>query len=218
MSVRFFLFSIFFIYSLASQAELKQDYFSLPKVVAIEERQYDQIFEVSVALGYLPSNAYNRYFSGSVSGIYKFASTWSWELFRYDLLREEETSLKDELENEFAINVSSQDFGGRFLPMTQIIRTGLMWEPFYNKGLFNNSSLVYSNLSFVFNLGSVSYESRTNQFLAGLGAIFKVFFSQSLAGKIDLRQSFVFDTVQGTTDFTEINFGIGYHFGGSIHK
>ena len=62
-------FSFLFLTPFA-RAEIKPDYFSLPKVVAIEERKYDKRFELAFGLGYFPSNAYNRYFSGSLSGTY----------------------------------------------------------------------------------------------------------------------------------------------------
>ena len=96
-------------------AGIKADYFSLPKVVAIEERKYDRSFELAVGLGYFPSNAYNRYFSGSLSGFYKFSPSWGWEVFRFDAMREEETALKKELaETEFDIEVRNQNFGRTF--------------------------------------------------------------------------------------------------------
>ena len=200
------------------QAGIKPDYFSLPKVVAIEERKYDRRFELGVGLGYFPSNAYNRYFSGSLSGFYKFSPSWGWEVFRFDAMREEETSLKRELLEEFNIEVQNKHFQGRFLPMKSIIRTSLVWEPFYNKGLFMNSMLVYSNFSVLLNVGSVFYKGRSNQAMTGIGGLYKIFFGRSYALKIDMRQSFVFDAdQQEITDFTELSVGLGYYFGGGVN-
>lgn len=200
-----------------ARAGIKPDYFSLPKVVAVEERKYDKRYEIAVGLGYFPSNAYNRYFSGSLSGIYKFSPSWSWEIARFDAMREEETALKKELETEFGVEVRNQNFGGRFLPMKGILRTGIIWEPFYNKGLFANSRLIYSNLSVLLNVGAVFYKGRSNQAMTGVGGLYKVFFGQSYALRIDLRQSFVFDAdQQSVTDFTELSVGLGYHFGGGV--
>ena len=210
-------FSFLFLTPFA-RAEIKPDYFSLPKVVAIEERKYDKRFELAFGLGYFPSNAYNRYFSGSLSGTYKFSSSWGWEIIRFDAMREEETALKKELEEEFSIDVRNQHFGGRFLPMKTILRTGLIWEPFYNKGLFANSSLIYSNLSVLINFGSVFYKGRSNQAMTGVGGLYKVFFGRSYTLRIDLRQNFVFDAdQQSLTDFTELSVGLGYHFGGVVN-
>ncbi len=213
-------FCFLFLTSLApfARAEIKPDYFSLPKVVAIEERKYDRRSELAVGLGYFPSNAYNRYFSGSLSIAYKFSPSWGWEVARFDTMREEETALKKELEEEFGINVRNQNFEGRFLPMKAILRTGLVWEPFYNKGLFANSRLVYSNLSVILNGGSVFYKGRSNQAMTGIGGLYKVFFGQSYTLRIDLRQNFVFDAdQQKVTDFTELSVGLGYRFGGGVN-
>ncbi len=218
MFLRVFLGALSLLVYQSVFAEIKADYFALPEVVAIEDRQYDNKYEISAALGYFPSDAYNRYFSGSVAATYKLTPTWSWEVLRYDIMREEPTSLKDELSSEFAIDVQSPTFGGRFLPMTGIVRTGVLWEPFYNKGLFGNSSLIYSNLSVVLNLGHVSYKSREGQFMFGLGGIYKIYISETYSAKVDVRQSFVLDSVQGTTDFTELSIGLGYHFGGIVTR
>ena len=212
------LFVFFFILltPLISLGQIKPDYFSLPKVVAIEERKFDQKFEVAFGFSYFPSNAFNRYFSGSLAGYYKFSPNWSWEIFRFDAMREEETDLKTRLEEDLAIEVRNQNFGGRFLPMKSIIRSGLVWEPFYNKGLFANSKLVHSNLSVLLNGGAVFYKGRSNQAMVSLGAIYNFFFSSSYCLKLDFRQSFVFDADQGLTDFTELGLGIGYRFGGGV--
>ena len=150
--------------------------------------------------------------------LYKFSSSWGWEIIRFDAMREEETALKKELEEEFSIDVRNQHFGGRFLPMKTILRTGLIWEPFYNKGLFANSSLIYSNLSVLINFGSVFYKGRSNQAMTGVGGLYKVFFGRSYTLRIDLRQNFVFDAdQQSLTDFTELSVGLGYHFGGVVN-
>ena len=129
---------------------------------------------------------------------------------------QQETDLKKELRDEFDIDVRSQNFGGRFLPITAIFRTGIIWEPFYNKGLFADTQLVYSNISILFNLGYVFYEKRGGQLMTGIGGIYKIFLNQSYSLKIDLRQNFVFDDEQGLTDFAEFSFGLGYHFGGGV--
>lgn len=218
MFFRVLILSFLISLSQTGQAEIKADYFALPEVVAIEDRQYDNKYELSLAFGYFPSNAYNRYFSGSAAVAYKLTPTWSWEILRYDIMREEETNLKSELQSEFAIDVQSPTFGGRFLPMTGIARTSVLWEPFYNKGLFANSSLVYSNLSVLFSAGNVSYKSRDGQFMFGLGGIYKVYLDKTYSVKVDVRQNFVLDSVQGTTDFTELSIGLNYHFGGVVTR
>ena len=171
---------------------------------------------MSLSFGYLPSNAYNRYFSGSASGVYKYSPNWGWEILRIDGMFPQETDLKKELREEFEIDVQNQNFGGRFLPITGILRTGLVWEPFYNKGLFVDTQLIYSNLSVLVNLGYIFYEKRGGQFMTGIGGIYKIYLSSHHSLKIDLRQNFVFDDTQGMTDFTELSLGLGFHFGGEV--
>ena len=201
---------------LNSQAALKEDYFKLPEIVAVQNRQHDKKFELASQFGYFPSNAFNRYYSVALSGTYKFHPNWSWEVLRYDFMIDSPTSLKNELEEEFGIEVNSPAFEGRFLPIRSIARSGLVWEPFYNKGLFANRKLIYSNLSLVLNVGHVTFKDRDGQFLTGLGAIYKVYVSKSVNFKIDLRQTFVLDSVLGTTDFVELSVGFGYSFGDKV--
>jgi outer membrane beta-barrel protein len=196
-------------------AEDSEALFLLPDVVAIENKLYDKQFEISVTGSYLPSNAYNRYIGTGLGLYYKLSPSWKWEAIRYDFLRDTPTNLRGELENEFAIDVQSQFFGGRFLPMRSIARTGILWSPFYNKGLFANRKVIYSNLSIVANFGQVFFKERSDQMMAGVGGIYQIYVATSLSVKFDIRHNFIFDSTQGTVDFSEVSVGFSYHFGES---
>ncbi|MEO0336461.1 MAG: hypothetical protein AAF202_08705, partial [Pseudomonadota bacterium] len=74
-------------------------FYDLPKVVAIQDRPYYNDNDITLQLGWLPSDAFNKGFSGGLTYTYYFKDYLAWEVVNANYVINQETSLNNEFEN-----------------------------------------------------------------------------------------------------------------------
>ncbi len=209
------LIFVVLIASLASGADYdesaKRDVYDLPTPVAIQGRTNNIDQSISLNLGYIPTDSFNRGFPLSLNYAYYFRPFLAWEVFSFGYNFNRETQLKQDFRN-LGVAVQNLGFGGQIDFPQNIIMSGIVYTPLYGKSLLFNKSLVHSETSFYLGAGSLVFSKVGHVPAIAPGLQGRYFLSQKTALRYYLRQFFFNDSQLGLTGITDIGLGIETQF------
>lgn len=188
---------------------VKRDVYDLPTPVAIQGRTNNIDRSLSLNVGYIPSDSFNRGFPISLGYSYYFKPYLAWEVFNFTYNINRETQLKQDFRN-LGVAVQNIGFGGILDYPKNIIVSGIVYTPLYGKSLLFNKSLVHSETSFYLGAGSIVFNQVGHIPTLVPGLQGRYFISPKSALRYYLRQYFFKDEQLGLTGITEI--GLGYEF------
>lgn len=188
---------------------VKRDVYDLPTPVAIQGRTNNIDQSISLNVGYIPSDSFNRGFPVSLGYSFYFKPYLAWEVVNYTYNINRETQLKQDFKN-LGVAVQNIGFGGVLDYPKNIIVSGIVYTPLYGKSLLFNKSLVHSETSFYLGAGSIVFNQVGHIPTVVPGIQGRYFVSPKSAFRYYLRQYFFKDEQLGLTGITEI--GVGYEF------
>jgi outer membrane beta-barrel protein len=162
--------------------ESGEDVYTLPKLVAVQSRQYYVNHDLTFQVGYLPMDSFNKSVVLGGSYTYYLSDFLAWEVINANYAINQDTGLKDQLRDEF-----NADTGDILDYPTYYATTSLLYTPLYNKSLLFNKSLVFSDISFVFGGGMMNYDAQGAGGVVQIGAIFRFFTAPNQSIKFDFR-------------------------------
>ena len=169
-----------------SHAELEFEV-SKPRIFSIQKRPYTLGHEFQLGLGVLPLDAF---YIGAVLGgsyTYHFTDFWAWELVSLNFSQNFDTSLEDDLLEDFGA-VPTQGGGER---ITLFGSSNLVIKPLFGKLAVFNSDVIYSETFLVFGGGPVRLGDQFRFSLdAGLGLRF--WSTELFSVRVDVRDYLVF--------------------------
>lgn len=166
----------------AESSSPKPDAYDLPEVVVVENRLYQPVSDIGLHIGLLPMDAFYKALSLGVSYNRQISGPWSWEVLNFEGALKQDTSLKDDLINNFSVKPT-----GILDHVKNYSTTSAMYTPIYGKNLFFNKKIIHSEIAFLFGAGVINFNSGDNAPLIGTGAQIRFFSSQSFSVKFDSR-------------------------------
>jgi outer membrane beta-barrel protein len=200
------LICVLLLVSLPSYAEepKQNDIYTIPKLVAVQNRNYNVNQNLSVLLGYLPTDAFTKGVTAGAAYTYYFSDFTAWEILNANYVFNIDTGLKRDLVTYFSAQPDNQ----RVLDFPEYYgTTNLMYTPLYNKNLLFNKSIVYGENSFVIGAGMAKFRIAGFLPLVGGGIIFKYFVSKSSSLKLDIREWVYNDSERGTNTILDLKLG-----------
>lgn len=199
-----------FVHQLASADTKKtvpENFYDLPKVVAVQNRQYYLNGDLSFQLGALPSDAFNKGYSAGVSYTHYFSDYLGWEIVNAAAVVNSETNVKKDIQ-KFGLDVKNNQFDGILDFITYYAITSIVYTPLYNKSLLFNRDVVYGETSFVFGLGMANFDSAGARFLVSGGLYVRFFTAPNRSWKFDFRNNVYIDEDVGAVNAFSI--GVAY--------
>jgi outer membrane beta-barrel protein len=175
-------------------------------VSAVQARMFQMHHELSLGVGFLPSDAYTRGICAQVAYTYHFSDSFAWRVgrgfFSYGL----STGLREQLERRYSVAPSDFD------RVEWAVGSDLILSPLYGKSAFFNRSLLWFE---VYVLGGASAFKLNSGFspAASIGAGVRVFRSQNLSVRFDALNHFLFP-VKRLSVF-DVQLSVSFNFGGA---
>lgn len=185
----------------------KRDIYDLPTPVAIQGRTNSIDQSIAFNVGYIPSDSFNRGFPVSLNYSFYFKPYIAWEVLSFTYNYNRETQLKQDF-RDLGVAVQNIGFGGVLDFPKNILMSGLIYTPLYGKSLLFNRSLVHSETSFYFGVGTIIFNAVGHVPAIAPGLQGRYFLGPKSALRYYLRQYFFKDSQLGITGMTEI--GIGF--------
>ena len=178
------LLSIFLLPSFL-EARQSKDLYSLPPVVAVENRLPLWSASASLHIGYFP-NAFNR--GLAVGGaLTKSVNTYlSWEIFNLNHITNKDTKLKKTLLSS-GIDLTDEKLKKSLEYLKYTASTNLIYTPFYSKSVLFNKSLIRSETSFLLGAGVGGFEKSGSEAFISFGLLLRLFNNKNTAWKFGLR-------------------------------
>lgn len=186
---------------------VKRDVYDLPTPVAIQGRTNNIDQSISLNVGYIPSDSFNRGFPVTLNYAFYFKPYLAWEVVSYSYNINRETKLKQDFK-DLGIGNSQIGFGGQLDYPQGILLTGLIYTPLYGKSLLFNKTLVHSETSFYLGVGTIQFNQSGSVPMVAPGIQGRYFLSPKTALRFYLRQYLFKDSVLGVTGITDL--GLGY--------
>ena len=190
-----------------------ESYYDLPKVVAVQNRTYYLNHDLTVNLGWLPSDAFNKGYTIGGSYTYFFSDYLGWEVANVNYSFNSETNLKKDLLENFGAAVENVGFGGILDYITYYITTNVVYTPLYTKSLLFNKRIVRGEVSFVFGGGGAGFDETGIRALITAGAYLRFFTAESTSWKFDFRNNVYFEKSLGAVNTISIMVGYSMQLG-----
>lgn len=195
--------------AISQESAPKRDIYDLPTPVAIQGRTNNIDESLSLNIGYIPTDSFNRGFPLSLNYAYYFRPYIAWEVLSFAYNFNRETQLKQDFRN-LGVAVQNLGFGGVIDFPQNIIMSGVVYTPLYGKSLLFNKSLIHSETSFYLGAGSLVFNKVGHIPTVAPGIQGRYFLSPRSAIRYYIRQFFFNDSQLGLTGITDI--GLGYEF------
>ncbi len=189
------------------------DAYDLPKVVALQDRQYNLKHDISLYAGLLPSDAFNKGYTLGGGYTYYFQNHIGWEVIQAHYSFNSETNLKKDLRRDFNAEVQNVGFGGVLDYIVWYWTTNFIYTPFYNKSLLFNRSIVHGDTSVVIGAGSAHFKENGARLLLSGGLILRFFSSEKASWKLDIRNHTYFESSRGAIQAMAVHFGYSRQLG-----
>jgi len=189
------------------------DVYDLPKLTAIQNREYYLDHGIIFRLGVLPMDAFNKGLIAGASYTYYFTDYIGWEVLDFNYSSNSETNLKKDLTENFQVQVQNKGLDGVLDYVDYYVTSNLVYTPFYSKNLLFNKSVVHSETSFVFGGGVAKYHATGFKSLVGIGIIARYFTSRKTSWVFEARDNLYFDKAAGTTSILSLSIGYSFQLG-----
>ena len=191
------------------------DLYTVPKLVAIQNRNYNLNQNLSLMLGYLPNDAFTKAFTAGAAYTYYFTDFTAWEIVNATYAFKIDTGLRRDLIDFF----QAQPENDRLLDFVEYYATtNLVYTPLYNKSLLFNKTVVSGETSLVVGGGMGKFYQAGFQPIVGGGVILKYFLGPNSSIKIDARELVYFDEVKGTSGILDIKVGLDFQVGDTLRE
>lgn len=175
--------------SLPVKAKLPKKSLEIPKLVAIQNKANYLDSDLSIHMGVLPSDAFNKGLTFGLS-YSKFITQYkAWEIVNIQGSINLETSLKKDF-LDLNVDVEDNAFGGELDPINLVITTNYVYTPFYSKSLLFNTTVINSETSFVAGIGAVKFKKYGFQPLVNVGMYSRYYTNIGKSWKFDFRWNF----------------------------
>ncbi|MGE0528811.1 MAG: outer membrane beta-barrel domain-containing protein [Bdellovibrionales bacterium] len=174
---------------------------------AIENKLYEPSRELNFQAGILPLDAFYKALLLNLGYTHYYASYSGWEIFNASVAFSTETSLRDDLRNNFSVRES------RYLDYVKYtVSTNYVYTPIYNKNLWFNEKVVHGEISFVGGGGMAAFKSGKTAPMAGGGVILRFFSSDRWSYKFDNRIYYHAESGMNTNFILSLSVGLSYDF------
>ncbi len=194
-------------------ADTPQVFYDIPKVLAVQDRPYYLTEDVTLQIGFLPSDAFNKGYTLGGSYTHFFSEYLGWEVVNANYSLNAPTSLKNDLITNFNAQVQDIGFGGVLDYVTYFATTGITYTPFYMKSLLFNRSVIHGETSFVAGVGAANFQISGLRALVSLGFYMRFFTSNSQSIKLDFRDNTYFEQSLGAVNAFSIMLGYAFELG-----
>lgn len=207
MAVGIFLSGFF------AKAEVPSEVYDLPEVVALQNRANFLNDGITLTMGYLPSDAFNKGITFGGTYTYFFSDYLAWEVFNAHYNLNIETALKDDLVTNFPIEIENVGFEGRLDFPQYYLTSNIVYTPVYNKNLFFNDLVVNGEISFVLGGGMIRFKDTGFKPLVDGGMYLRYFLSPATSLKFDFRVNLYHDSTLGLQNFLSLIVGYSFQLG-----
>lgn len=192
-------------------AKTKSKFYDLAKVVAVQNRPYYVDHDLSFALGWLPSDAFNKGYTAGLSYTYSFNSYVQWEVFKADYVVNSPTNVKDEFLN---LGVTATDeFTAALDYPVAMVTTNFVYTPFYNKSLLFNDTVIHGNTSLLAGVGAAKYNETGTRLIVDFGLMIRFFTDSGNSWKVEFRNNFFNSDVLGIIYGLHLNLAYSFELG-----
>jgi len=189
------------------------EYYDLPKVVAVQNRTYYLNSDLTVNLGWLPSDAFNKGYTIGGSYTYFFSDYLGWEVVNANYSFNSETNLKKDLLENFGAAVENVGFGGILDFIVYYFTSNVVYTPLYTKSLLFNKNIVRGEVSFVFGAGGAGFDESGLRALITAGAYLRFFTKEDRSWKFDFRNNVYFEKSLGAVNTISLMVGYSMQLG-----
>lgn len=208
------LFVLIFLATFGTQSwAQKIDPYEVPEIYAVENKKYVPEHNVTLVANLLPLDAFYKALSASLSYTTMFSNSWAWEIINGNIAFTQNTSLKEDLLNNFAVRPQGiLDYPKYYLT------TNLLYTPIYSKNLVYNSSLMYSDISFLMGGGMVSFSSNDSAPMFGGGLLVRFYTGETFSWKFDSRVYYHTAKGKSSNFILSVGFGFAIELGSGAKK
>ena len=176
------------------------------RLAAGQRRKFRLDHELFAAGTLLPLDAFYKGIGPVASYTFHFGDAFGWEVARAGYSFRLETSLHEQLENDFKVSATE------FEEAQLLLGSALVFRPLYGKLALMNSSVIHGEM---FGLLGGSVMRFTRSFKpgpqAGLG--FRLYLSEAISFRTEARYHLLFSG--GLTHVVEISSGFAFNLGGA---
>lgn len=190
-----------------------EEFYDLPKVVAVQNRTYYLNHDLTVNLGWLPSDAFNKGYTIGTSYTYYFSDYLGWEVVNANYSFNSETNLKKDLLENFGAAVENVGFGGILDYIVYYFTSNIVYTPLYTKSLLFNKNIVRGEVSFVFGAGGAGFDETGIRALITAGAYLRFFTKEDTSWKFDFRNNVYFEKSLGAVNTISLMVGYSMQLG-----
>ena len=208
---------LFTLLPLFLEAKPPSKFYTLPKVVAVQNRPYYSKHDLTFDVGWLPSDAFNKGITLGTSYTHFFKDYLAWEVINLKYSINSETSLKQEMEN-VGIDISTAGFGGALDYIETYATSNLVYTPFYNKSLLFNDKIVHGNTSFVIGGGLASFKNTGARALLSAGLMLRFFTRPDRSWKFNFRNNVYYEKTLGAVYALSLSVGYSIELGEAPKK
>jgi outer membrane beta-barrel protein len=151
------------------------------KILAVQDRKYKLKHELSANIGFLPLDAYNKYFTFGGSYTYNFSDWIAIELGNFSFSVANDTGLERELVRNWVADPVGYDL------IKFMINGGIIYTPIYTKLLLFNSVLVRGSTYFILGGGAIKLQTAGTSPEVHVGFGFKVFVKNWFNVRLEIR-------------------------------
>jgi len=179
----------------------------IPKVIAIQKRNYHLGTELGLNVSYLPMDSFTNYFVLGGNVTHYFSDYLGWEIINGGYANGTSTGLREYIVNNFALEPTDYD------TMNYFFTSNIIYTPFYTKNLVFGSNIGYGDMSFVLGGGLSKYTRLNNINTIDTGIILRYALSEVTSLRFDFRYYFYLGgdlkSNLGITIGWSYNFGTG---------
>ena len=174
--------------------------------MAVQNRLYTQTGELTAFVGILPMDAFTKGLTLSAAYTHHFSDQWAWEAAQFFYSFHVDTDLHDDLA---AYELEETPFE----VVDYMVTSNAVFKPVYWKGSLVNDSLIYGELLVLAGAG-YAWFTRSERFALDLGIGMRVYVSNILSFRVDVRHHTFFDDT--IFEHLKLNHELWSGFGTSI--
>ncbi|MCK6550848.1 outer membrane beta-barrel domain-containing protein [Myxococcota bacterium] len=192
--------------ALAPGAAAAEDELDAGRVIAVEDRPFRMFHEFSASAGVLPLDA--LYTGYSLGGAYTLhlSDLVAWEAISFHYSANVTSDLEKRLAERWSVAATKQ-------PRVEYVATSnLVLSPLFGKTSAFNGDITWLQTSLTLGGGIAHFTDGFRPAVSG-GLLFRVFFSQRVSARLDLRSTLVPDLPSGIEHVLQVMLGVSFNFG-----
>lgn len=198
-------FVILFSLSVFAAENKKTDAYDLPQIVAVEGRMYNPVSDVTATVGVLPLDAYYKALTLGLVYTRTLDSSYKWAVLNAQAAFTSDTGLKKDLLTNFSAQPQ-----GILDYIKYYVTSDLIYSPIYGKNLAFNKTVVRTEMSLIYSVGAVAFNSGTMAPMAGFGGQIRFFSSPTFSYKFDTRLYYHIAEAKSSNFILSLGFGFSF--------